>query len=114
MKPILITENTAMICLQVKGRCYRSIDTLTPEIINLLIQRAGCCEGYLLAYPALSVEDNKVCFRLDDEIHELEEGRYICKVTINDVECQSIQIQIGEPCFIQDVETIEFTNQECS
>lgn len=62
--------------------------------IVLRIRRAGDDDD-LIEYPLFSQSGSTLCFHFDDLFYELDPGRYLGTILVDDVERGTLQFQLG-------------------
>lgn len=90
VKPILINGSVAQTCFEISG-CLKSADGVRIEI-----ERVGGGE-FIVTYPALLVDDGRVCFAWDYVLWGAPVGRYVGRIygLGDDVVCVALEVVGG-------------------
>lgn len=108
MKPILIDNTVAQSTFKV-----RLPNNIKVGDIEIEIARVGDREGFVVVYPALSLEEQKVTFAWDYVLHEAKSGRYQGRILAKGRCVACVAFHIGCPCTMEENINAYFTHGDC-
>ncbi len=103
-RPIRIDRTIAKTCFTIQTNCSKphnltkqtdcQCPNTTTDNIKIQIKKAGDCNP-LIEYLAFDIENDKVCFYWDDLFYNLDKGRYIGQLFINDKPQATVQFDLN-------------------